>query len=74
MEGGEYSFEAPEKYEITVKASNEWIVLGDIDYEKNLVKFSVDALPEDVESREGKIETLLSDGMLLGSLFIKQRR
>lgn len=74
IEGGEYSFEAPEKYEISVKASNEWIVLGEIDYEKNLVKFSVDALPQDVQSREGKIETFLSDGMLLGSLFIKQSR
>jgi hypothetical protein len=74
MEGGEYSFEAPEKYEITVKASDGWIVLGDIDYEKNLIKFSVEALPEDVESREGKIETFLSDGMLLGSLLIKQTR
>ncbi len=67
-------FEAPEKYEITVKASDEWIVLGDINYEKNLVKFSVDTLPEDVESREGKIEAFLSDGMLLGSLLIKQTR
>ena len=74
IEGGEYSFEAPEKYEISVKASNEWIVLGEIDYEKNLVKFSVDALPQDVESREGKIEAFLSDGMLLGSLLIKQTR
>jgi len=74
IEGGEYSFEAPEKYEITVKASDEWIALGDIDYEKNLVKFSVDALPQDVESREGKIEAFLSDGMLLGSLLIKQTR
>lgn len=74
IEGGEYSFEAPEKYEITVKASDEWIVLGDINYEKNLVKFSVDTLPEDVESREGKIEAILSDGMLLGSLLIKQTR
>ena len=74
IEGGEYSFEAPVKYEITVKAGDEWIVLRDIDYEKNLVKFSVDALPEDVESREGKIEALLSDGTLLGSLPIKQSR
>lgn len=70
--GGEYKFSVDKKYEITVTSTSSWIHIGEVDYEQNIVKFSVDPLPTNLESRTGAIEVRLSDGYLLGSLPIKQ--
>lgn len=71
-EGGFYEFSAPVKFEITVTSDSEWIKLGEIDYEENVVKFDVEPLPVDVTSRSGKITVSLSDGALLGTLTVNQ--
>lgn len=71
-EGGSYEFSAPVKFEITVTSDSEWIKLGEINYEENVVKFDVEPLPVDVTSRSGKITVSLSDGALLGTLTVNQ--
>ncbi len=71
--GGSYSFTVPNKYAITVEADSDWITLGEIDYEKNIVNFTLDEIPDGGESRSGAINVYLSDNYLLGTAVINQK-
>ncbi len=71
--GGEYSFNVPEKYEITVETEDDWITIGEVDYQKNTVPYTVSELPDGAEARTGTIKVYLSNKDLLGTATIEQK-